>query len=72
MNEALARFYDHLHRERATKLEAIALFGNGTLRLFEMKVGTVQIDISDQHVALLRRNITEIEKILSDAGEPLD
>jgi hypothetical protein len=72
MNEALARFYDHLRRERATKLEAIDLFGNGTLRLFEQRVGAGQVDISDDYVARLKRQVAEVEQILSEAGQSLD
>jgi hypothetical protein len=64
-------WHQYLREERAQKITGLMRFLAGDLSMVATHHGG-QVDTTEVTVARLRRNIVEIEQILTAAGVPLD
>lgn len=72
MSPLLQRFYEHLRLDRQSKLTSAEMLEAGRFRLSRRTAGSEMIDISAEHANVLRHQISEIEQLLHEAGEPLE
>lgn len=64
-------WFNYLRRDRARQIDMIAVMLRNDIRVSRMVDGT-STDMTLEAVAQHNANITEIEQILRDAGEPLE
>ena len=64
-------WHQYLREERAQKIAGLMRFLAGDLAMLENRDGE-RIDTTEVAVERLRRNIAEIEQILTAAGVPLE
>lgn len=64
-------WHQYLRDERAQKITGLMHFLSGDLSMVEAREGE-RIDASEVVIERLRRNIADIEHILTAAGVPLD
>ena len=62
---------EYLLREREDKRKRIYALQIGSARL-HLTVDGVQTDATQEHLEMLKSNVTEIEQILTDEGVPFD
>lgn len=64
-------WHKYLREERSRKLVHIALLRSGQIKISRTTLGDAA-PLNDEMIADYERHIAEIEKILTDAGEPFD
>ena len=64
-------WHQYLREERARKVQGLMRFLSGDLSIVECRDGE-RVETTDAAIARLRRNIAEIEQILTAAGVPLE
>jgi hypothetical protein len=67
----LQEWQRYLLQERRRKLKSIDLLSSGSIGTHEMRDGK-RIDTTNNAIAIQREHVLELEKILAEAGIPLD